>query len=66
MTFQPPTDCDLCNATLTELRNELVYWPDAPKGMQYAWIPRCLDQAGCRARVEAAGGVWPENVRKAG
>ena len=58
--FSEPTQCTLCNNTdKRDLRYALVHWRDAPLGMAYEWLPRCIDRAACRARLTSQGAEWP-------
>jgi hypothetical protein len=58
--FTQPEKCSICGHTdRRDLRYGLAHWRDAPPGMAYEHVARCLDRAACRARVEAIGDVWP-------
>ena len=60
MTFTEPEACRLCNNTdRRDLRYALVHWRDAPLGMAYEHVARCLDRAACRARLTSRGAEWP-------
>lgn len=61
MTFtEPDTPCALCNhSDKRDLGTSLAHWRDAPIGMGYSHVIRCLDQVACKRRVEQAGGTWP-------
>lgn len=48
--------CELCN-TDQRVSVSLVRWKIGDK-VQYDNLPRCVDRAACRARVEARGEEW--------
>ena len=54
-----PKECDLCGVKGQPMHVQLIEWLDALPGMKYAWLNRCDDRAGCRARVQVAGKPWP-------
>lgn len=60
MTFTEPADpCAICgNTDKRDLRTSLAHWLEAPQGMSYSHVMRCIDVAACRARVEASGKPW--------
>jgi hypothetical protein len=52
--------CALCaHPDKRDLTTSLAHWRDAPQGMGYDYVTRCLDVAACRRRVELAGKPWP-------
>ena len=61
MNWSDPPTCELCgNQTSGQVAVRLIRWREAPPGMQYEHIHRCVDNEACRSRVEAAGREWPE------
>jgi hypothetical protein len=51
--------CVLCGSETTDTRAQLVEWTD-PVGGRWSVIPRCLDRAACRYRVEVEiNEPWP-------
>lgn len=55
-----PIVCQLCgHSDKRDLGTSLAHWRDAPAGMGYEHVVRCRDAEACRARVQAAGAVWP-------
>lgn len=52
------------DADQAELVWAMVEWIQPVEGVRWTSLPRCLDRAGCRARVAASGEPWP--VRDAG
>jgi hypothetical protein len=50
--------CILCMAEGRELAYLVVRWRQPIDGRAFTAGPRCVDRAGCRARVEASGETW--------
>lgn len=48
-------DCQVCGMGSAAVQTRLVR---RFEGEQYAVVARCVDRAGCKSRVEAAGGTW--------
>lgn len=60
MTWTEPTRCELCGHTERhDIRVSLVHWRDAPLGMAYEHLPRCIDRSACKRRVADQGDIWP-------
>lgn len=56
-----PWACLLCGdapADPRDVRMALVRWVEPDAERRFSSVPRCIDRAACRARVEAAGGAW--------
>ena len=51
-------DCLLCGISGPQVRPGVVEWRD-PEPHRFDVIPKCVDHAACRARVEATGEPWP-------
>lgn len=54
-----PEPCDLCGATLGDRETLLVEWVRPVGRLRFDTALRCVDRAGCRARVEAKREPWP-------
>ena len=52
------TVCDICGAVDQPVRPGLVAWV-VPAFGPYSNVDRCIDLAGCKARVAAKGEPWP-------
>lgn len=52
-------DCFICGAPGQQVEVRLIAWREPVGTDLYATVPRCVDRAGCRQRVEAAGDDWP-------
>lgn len=48
-------DCQVCGMASAAVQTKLVR---RLEGEPFATVERCIDAAGCRVRVEAAGGKW--------
>lgn len=55
------TACLLCGAEDQGTRVSLVEWIDPQPGQRWTTLPRCIDRASCRQRVEASGVRWEVN-----
>lgn len=51
-------DCLLCGVSGPYVRPVMVEWRD-PGLHRFQVIPRCIERAECRARVEQTGEPWP-------
>lgn len=51
--------CLLCGAETHDVRTGLVAWREPVGREAFSAIPRCIDQAACRRRVESIGDEWP-------
>jgi hypothetical protein len=50
--------CILCMAEGQELAYLVIRWRRPVDGRIFTAGPRCVDRAGCRARVETSGDTW--------
>lgn len=62
-----PRPCSLCGSE-TETVTALVEWLEPIDGQLWSSIPRCIERAACRARVElpkpaGLGEPWPVDDR---
>lgn len=52
--------CAVCgHPDKRDLGVSLAHWRDAPRGMAYEHVERCVDVTACRRRVELAKKPWP-------
>ena len=61
-------ECVLCHVKDYGVKPRLTRWkesPEHPPGMLYEHVDRCMDDAACRARVEADRRTWPVQERVA-
>ena len=59
-----PGPCLLCGSETTETRVMLVEWSEPIGNAIWSSVPRCVDRAACRERVERViGERWPVNDR---